>query len=1006
MSRLRIACALLASALSAALPLRAQEQRASIEGTVTDSSGAALPGATVEARSEAGGSASAVTDGTGAFRLQALPPGRYEVSASLSGFTASVVNVGLSLGQHARVEMSLKVGTVSETIQVTAEVPLVDTKQSARFQNLREEFVDKVPKGRDFTSLATQVPGANMEMKAGGLSVDGASASESKYVIDGIETNSLDNGLSGKELVTDFVEEVQVKSSGYAAEYSGALGGVVNAITKSGTNDWKGSAWGYYSSDGLGYARGANEGDLTESPAYGDGRPSLRRVQTDVTRSEYVTYPKDDVRQVEPGFTLGGPLVKDRVWFFAGYNPSFRTIDREVTLIADGSQVAGTTKRTNHYANANLSAQLGANTRARVAYNLSRRVDDGLLSPLEGTAAPDTLYDIKTTKPNWSLSGTVDYIVSSNLSFALRGGYFYQDTYEEGRPQGPRYLFPNSSLGLPGVPVSLQRPAGFASSAPNVETRQDEFTRVDLQADASWFFDAGGQHQLKGGVQFFRLGNTVDEGETGNRVQVRFDRALAGVRGAYGHYQVRSFGPENPKLGFTTRGEVTSDNIGLFLQDSWTIGQRFTLNAGLRTERERVPSFVTGDGFPETAIEFGFEEKLAPRLGFSWDVAGNGKWKVFGSWGLFYDITRLEMPRGSFGADHWLEYYYTLDTPDWTNLASGPSCPPACPGTLIRGPVNFRMPSFEYVDTDIQPYQLQEWTGGVEHELTPTISVGLSYVHKQIDSAIEDIGALDAQGNEVFTIGNPGFGPATVAHVFPDGTQVALPKAVRDYDAVQASFNKRMSDNWALRVSYLWSRLHGNYTGLAQGDENGRTAPNVGRNYDYPLVGFNERGEANLGPLPTDRPHQFKTQLVYDFPFGLSTGLVGFVASGTPISRIATFLPPNNFPIQYLGRNSDGRTDTLSQVDLNLVQEFKLGGAKRLQVMANVLNLLDQQASVNRFSAELEANGVSVDENLFYRGIDTRALIASQGLVRDPRFLKDSQFQSPREIRLGVRLTF
>src|SRR5687768_2368910 len=108
MSRLRITATLLLAALGAVVPLRAQEQRASIEGTVTDSSGAALPGATVEARSEAGGTASAVSDGTGAFRLQALPPGRYEVSASLSGFTASVVNVSLSLGQHARVEMALQ----------------------------------------------------------------------------------------------------------------------------------------------------------------------------------------------------------------------------------------------------------------------------------------------------------------------------------------------------------------------------------------------------------------------------------------------------------------------------------------------------------------------------------------------------------------------------------------------------------------------------------------------------------------------------------------------------------------------------------------------------------------------------------------------------------------------------------------------------------------------------------------------------------------------------------
>jgi hypothetical protein len=983
----------------------AQEQRGSIEGAVKDSSGGSVPGATVSARSATGFTAHTVSDSSGHYRFPALPPGRYEITASLTGFnTAAANDIALALGQNARVDLALSVGTMTETVQVTAEAPLVDVKQSARFSNIRDEFVDKVPKGRDFTSLATQVPGANMEMKLGGLSIDGASASENKYVIDGIETNDLQSGVSAKDVVTDFVEEVQVKSSGYAAEYSGAVGGVVNAITKSGTNDWKGSVWGYYSSDELGYARARP--DANQAPGYGDGRRSLRRNPSDTSQAEYITYPKDNVDQVEPGFAVGGPLARDRVWFFAGYNPQFRTIGRTVTLLADGSVVAQENKRRTHFANANVTAQLGGNTHGRLSYNMSRRVDDGVLPPLDGTAAPGTLYDIKTTSPNWSVSGTLDHIASNTLSFALRGGYFVQDTFEAGRPQGPRYSFLNSNIGMPGVPVEFQRPTGFANTAPNTETRQDRFTRLDLQADGTWFVSAAGQHQLKAGVQFFRLGNVVDEGETGNRVQLRFDRSLGGVRGPFGYYQVRSFGPEFPQRGFTTFGDIKSSNWGLFIQDSWTIGQRLTLNLGLRTERETVPSFTQEPGFPKNAIEFGLADKLAPRVGFAWDVKGDGKWKLYGSWGLFYDITRLEMPRGSFGGDHWLEYYYTLDTPDWTNLVSGPNCPPACPGRLFRGPVNFRMPSFESVDPGIQPYQIQELTGGLEHELTSHVSVGVSYVHKQIDTAIEDIGSLDAQGNELFTIGNPGLGLSNVAHRFADGTVVPFPKAVRDYDAVQVNVNKRMSDRWALRASYLWSRLYGNYSGLSQSDENGRTSPNVGRNFDYPIMSFDERGQSVLGVLPTDRTHQFKTQFVYDLNFGLSAGLVGFVASGTPTSREAPFLPASNYPVQYLGRNSDGRTDTLSQVDLNLIQEVKLGGNKRLQVMANVMNLFNQQAATNRFRSEIESGGIVIDEDRFYRGVDTQALIAQQKLVRDVRFLKDSEFQAPREIRLGLRLVF
>jgi hypothetical protein len=174
---------------------------------------------------------------------------------------------------------------------------------------------------------------------------------------------------------------------------------------------------------------------------------------------------------------------------------------------------------------------------------------------------------------------------------------------------------------------------------------------------------------------------------------------------------------------------------------------------------------------------------------------------------------------------------------------------------------------------------------------------------------------------------------------------------------------------------------------------------------------FDQTGNAAFGPLPTDRPHQVKAQFIYEMPFGLSAGINAYVASGTPITREAAFIPPNNFPVQYLGRGSDGRTPTLSTFDLNLMQDIKLGGDKRLQLMANVLNLLDSDTETSVFPTETAASrgaSVSITEEQFFRGFDGRSLVAAangpQGA--DPRFLQPAQFQNPREIRLGVRFIF
>jgi hypothetical protein len=986
----------MALVLTLAAPALAQEQRGSIEGVVRDASGAVLPGATVEASSNVGPPASAVTDAVGVYRFPSLPPGNYKVTANLQGFVSKeVVDVRVGLGQIKKVDFLLPLSGVTETVYVTAETPLVDVRQSARQANIRAEQVELLPKGRDFTTLVTQAPGVNQEAKLGGLSIDGASASENRYIIDGIETTDLQDGTSGKLVIVDFIEEVQVKSSGYTAEFGGATGGVINAVTKSGTNDFHGSLLYYFEGSSLEGAR----------------RPTLRTSLTNSSAAEYVSYPKDGRSRNEPGFALGGPIARNRMWFFGAYQPTLTTNGRSVSSTTANNPKATSTARDQkvqvQYVTGNITSQLTDKTRLRVAYNSSYSKTTGLLPSLNGLDPAGTNYDKVSEFPNQSFSSNIDYVASSTLLFGVRGGYYSSDQHDSKINEVPliRWTTTNN-IGFLDVPASLQRATGFSSIPANAngKTERDQQTRLYFQADSTAYVKAGGQHQFKFGVQADRVGNNVLTGESRNRVSIFWNQALSGNRGTYGFYSVRTNGV-SPRQGFITEGDIHTTNIGLFAQDSWTLNNKLTINAGVRTERERVPTYTTGEGIPEFGIEFSFAQKLAPRVGFAYDIKGDGSWKAFGSWGVFYDIFKLELPRGSFGGDKWLERYYTLDTFNWNTLVDDAQCPPACPGRLFRT-TDFRHPSFgaDSIEPDLKPMKQQEMTFGVDHQLNDAMSVGVHYVHKQVDRAIEDTGALDANSNEIYIIANPGEGLTALANINP---RVALPKPVRDYDSVVFYYEKRMRNNWYIRPSYLWSRLYGNYSGLSQSDENGRTSPNVGRLWDYPLMMFQDGGIPTLGPLATDRPHQFKTQFIYKFGFGTSFGLNQYVASGLPVSREVGIYPGNNLPVNYLGRGSDGRTPVFSQTDLVVQHTVKMASGRSVSLSLNVLNLFNQDTAVSKFSTYQQGNNsVTPDETLFYSGRQTLASLIPTQAVKDPRFLMNNGFQAPAQARFGINFLF
>src|ERR671913_162862 len=229
-------------------PVSAQERFGGLTGTVTDTSGAVLPGTTVTITNKVSGSVkSVVTSGDGLYTVQDLDPGRYSVTIELSGFAKSEIpDVAISLGKTIKVDAQLKVGDLTEVVQVSAAPQDIDVRSTLVAHNVREEEIDRMPKGRSFQSIALTAPSVNSGEIEGGFQVNGASGAENAFTVDGVVTNSLVDGRSRQNTVFEFLQEVQVKTAGIGAEYGGALGGVISAVTKSGGNTFRGEGHYYY----------------------------------------------------------------------------------------------------------------------------------------------------------------------------------------------------------------------------------------------------------------------------------------------------------------------------------------------------------------------------------------------------------------------------------------------------------------------------------------------------------------------------------------------------------------------------------------------------------------------------------------------------------------------------------------------------------------------------------------------------------------------------------------
>jgi len=1003
--------------------LFSQEQTGEVIGTVALGDGVAIPGAAVECEGTGlVGKKTTVTGDNGAFRFMALPPGMYEFAFSLDGYkTVKWKDVRVDIGRTYKLDVVMETGDISQEIVIMGKSPVIDVRKTASATTISKEVFSKLPKGRDFMTIVTQTAGLNFESEfqdgterangdyAAGVSFDGASPSENNFYVDGVETTTLFKGKAGERVNFDFIEEIQVKSSGYAAEYGGSMGGVISVITRGGGNEFHGQAAAYYDGSALG---GAN-------------RKSLRISPLNNNVAEYVVFPKDKINSIEPGFGVGGYIIKDKLWFFGSFMPKFKSTERNgnnwpvpdlathqspSTIFAGETHFSGsnifTRKDTTYAGSLKLTAQVADNLHVSVGGAVDYSQWKGELPAEDGSGNINKDYKkYGYNQPAFTIGGSIDYTLGNNLMFNAFVGYFRSNIKQLVGPTGPRYLFSRSNANVPGVDPSWVRPRSWGNytDADGYRLGKQIENRLTGTFDVTYCTALGGEHMFKAGVQVVRIGVDKDAAYPYN-----YFRFYWGDNYGHSDGQTRqtTLGYVEVRSPFGVVSKVNSTRWAVYLQDSWTLFDKFTVNLGARIEKEDIPAFAPGYPPP---IKFKFFDKFAPRVGFAYDIFGDSSLKLFGSIGVYYDVMKLELAEGSYGGFKWLSHYYDIVNPDWYNTYKETTHPRT--GGLYGGQYyetrNWRAVSFDTTQPHMKPSRKNEFTLGVQKTLTEDWTVGGRFLYNYIVNAIEDIGVLTG-GNESYYIGNPGsdwiqdkYNQAQATGTMPPG--IIATKAVRRYTSVTLNLDRKFKNNWLGGFSYTWSRLYGNYSGLASAEEHGRKSPNVERCFDGWFLTYNQRGEDYLGLLATDRPHQFKVYGAYTFDFGLTFGMNAYAMTGTPL-QTEVFL--NDIQGYYpLGRGNLGRNPFLWQIDLYAEYNLELSAKYTLNFNVNVANVTDNDIAQRTWTLYNDAR-IMLPEAQLLAGWNYAAEVAAKGAHLDPQYKYQYRFMDAIAARIGVKFLF
>lgn len=725
----------------------AQETTGGLQGTVKDASGAVIGGAHVIVRGTTmAGDKALDSESTGYYRFANLPPGTYSIEVSAKGFkTVKREGIALETGHLPTVDITMEIGAASEVVEVSGQAPVIDVTTNTNQTNVTQAEIDNTPHGYSFQSVIQFAPMARNEPLAGsmtgmggtggsspgstssgassGYMIGGAADSESTYLVEGQDTENISMGFSNANVPFQFIQEVQVKTSGIEAEHGGALGGVVNVIMKKGSNAYHGTAFGTYESNSM---DGSPIANLRYDP--------FNLANTGLDNNSQIYQPKTDhFRYVQPGFSIGGPIVKDRLWFFLGVAPLYRSTGRTVNFgpgicnslsPGDPSAVCPNAALGNqyftqdsqqYYGTARLDATLTQKIRVFGSwlYQYGRETGANLpgADPINsqsaylintsilGTTLQGYSHGLGFSSPNSSYSVGADITLTPKIVSTTRFGYYFNNYHDFGWPTSgsdinwataglgqcdytnvaPTAACPNGGNPLP---ANLQQGGGaFTTPYTGNFTEFNASKHYQLDENVA-FFKSGwwGTHNIKVGYQYNRMSNVIDQ--NGNVPNVALYLGRNGNGQPESHGSSTSVGGANCAIleaewnacagqygyavitDFATilKQPAVDNNHAFFAQDAWTVGHGLTLNLGIRIEKEDlpVPPGVVPNGYQvPTSIHFSWGDKIEPRLGAAWG-SRDGKLKIFGSYGVINDVMKLLIAQTSWGAQGYNSCTYPL----------------------------------------------------------------------------------------------------------------------------------------------------------------------------------------------------------------------------------------------------------------------------------------------------------------------------------------------------------
>ncbi|WP_164007384.1 TonB-dependent receptor [Pyxidicoccus trucidator] len=1044
-------------------------QSSTMIGTIIDAqSRQPVPDVVVTATSpNLQGEQTVVSDAQGNYRIPQLPPGVYTLRFEKEQFKPYArSDVQLRLNRTIRVNVELLPESLGEVVEIVGAPPTIDVGSTTTGVNVDQEFIKRIavarPGGkggaaRSFESLAELAPGAQTDNY--GVSINGATSPENGYVVDGLSTNDPAYGVNASPLSIEFVQDVNIITGGYMPEFGRSTGGVINAVTRSGSNEFHGSVF-------ANWTPGTLEGTREQVRDSGTVISGLNELQN----------------LGDFGATLGGPILKDKLWFFAGFAPSFtryqhtRTLNTlaintttgEAQLDENGlvvtNAIPGSDRQ--YYADSRSVQYMGKLTylinqdhNVSFALNGTPSSTGGLgkltLDPRTGllpgalAARPGdfglTENNSSTTSLGLKYAGAFmdkKVLVDANL------GWFHQtastlpgDGSKLGTSNGlagysrMNYLNPRSLTTFENLPegqqgacdpvmtdVGLVDPCpvtGYAVGGPGFIS-DAKLDRYQINAKATYLLNALGTHVLKAGVDTEFL--VYDQTKAyGGGVFYQESIGYDGVTPAISDFRRYGYqtSPDTPITQLTQQAKSTGTTVGGFLQDSWSIANRVTLNLGVRYD---VQAMYGGDG--ELALILG--NQWSPRVGAILDPFANGRAKFFVNFARYYEAVPLNLLDRAFPGERRYSARRRLVEPGEAggcDPSSRDSQTTACQASenVLVNPESSRNPNRLYtggkvenepVDPDIKPQSSDELVVGAEYEVLANTRVGASYTHRSMGSVIEDMSRDD--GNSYF-LGNPGSGFAK-----------EFPKPERDYDAVTVYLNRTFADGWLAQANYTWSRLYGNYPGLFR-PETAQLDPNILSDFD--LI---ELLENRTGLLPFDRTHSVKVFGAKEFnvtsELSASIGLSYRGSSGTPINYFGAHDAYGTDESFVLPRGTGGRTPWINTIDSNVGVNYRVSKDSVISFTLDVFNLFNFQGvdqvdqTYTTLNVQPLAGGKPSDVQNPIGVLDwqegsereddptTPTVDESQfGSVAgdvNRNFKNPSRYQPPRQVRFGIRYTF